>query len=71
MATKVIFTKDFDFRPDANWRVIVEYKASKKVVTVTDECAAKAEKANCATIQPGKDDESRNATQKSKNTKAQ
>lgn len=45
MSTKFIFTKDFDFRPEGEWRSIVEFKASEKPQTVTRECAKKAKSA--------------------------
>jgi len=46
--TKVVFEKAFDFHPDADWRVVVEYKPSKEPQTVTRECAEKAIKAGAA-----------------------
>ena len=57
MMTKVIFKKDFDFHPYADWRIVVEFKASEKPQTVTRECAEKAIKAKCAVVykEPKKD----------------
>lgn len=46
--TKVVFKEDFDFRPDADWRVVIELKASEEPQTVTRECAKKAIKAKAA-----------------------
>ena len=46
--TKVIFKEDYDFRPDADWRIVVEFKASEEPQTVTRECAQKAIKAKKA-----------------------
>jgi len=43
--TKFVFEKDFDFRPEGDWRSIVEYKASEEPQTVTRECAVKAKAA--------------------------
>ena len=52
---KVIFDKPFDFRPDADWRIIVAYQPSKQPQVVTRECAKKAIKAGCArAVEEGK-----------------
>ena len=46
--TKIIVIEKFDFRPDADWRTIVELLPSEEPQTVTRECATKAIKAGAA-----------------------
>ena len=40
--TKVIFTKPFNYRPSANWRVTLTYRASEDPQEVNLECADEA-----------------------------
>lgn len=39
---KIIFKEDYDYRPSANRRVTVSYKASPKAQAVNAECAERA-----------------------------
>jgi len=67
--TQVIFTDAYDFRPDGDWRSIVEYFPSEEPQTVTRECAKKAIKAGVAKAykSKGKSNEKRKPSTKNKN----
>lgn len=39
---KVIFDKDYDYRPSADYRVLKAFKASVKPQPVNEECAKRA-----------------------------